>query len=174
MKFIQQTWEASCWKKCFKRWLEIKRVSMTRTISTKYQSYSWYWRIGAVWFEEIVVAVSFDNINAFQNMVCSRSSPRSREVCKIFSEHQDWMSSWIVDIINSCLIIKEHDWDLCVCSIYWKTIARVWAGKRLNRIRCARPPLVPAPVPPWSGKQGAGVWYLLTRRGPIAAFKTSS
>ena len=101
---------------------------MTRTISDEVSSLTVDTEeIGAVWFEEVVVAVSFDNINAFQNIVVSRNvAALTRSLQNLLQNTRIECPSWIVDVINSRLVIRDStEISLQIYSIAWKTIARV-------------------------------------------------
>ena len=82
---------------------------MTRTISDKVSSLTVNTEeVGAVWFEEVVVAVSFDNINAFQNIVVSSNvAALTRSLQNLLQNTRIECPSWIVDVINSCLVIRD-------------------------------------------------------------------
>ena len=83
--------------------------------------------VGAIWLEEVVVAVSFDNINAFQNIVVSRNvAALTRSLQNLLQNTRIEYPSWIVDVINSCLVIRDTtEISLKIYSIARKTIARV-------------------------------------------------
>ena len=101
---------------------------MTRTISDEVSSLTVDTEeIGAVWFEEVVVAVSFDNINAFQNIVVSRNvAALTRSLQNLLQNTRIECPSWIVDVINSCLVIRDTtEISLQIYSIARKTITRV-------------------------------------------------
>ena len=83
--------------------------------------------IGAVWFEEVVVAVSFNNIDAFQDIVITRNiTTLTRSLQNFLQNARVECPSWIVDVINSRLVIRDStEISLQIYSIAWKTIARV-------------------------------------------------
>ena len=104
---------------------------MTRSISDEVSSLTVDTEeVGTVWFEEVVVAVSFDNINAFQNIAVSRNvAALTRSLQNLLQNARIKRPSRIVDVINSCLIIRNTtEVSLQIYSVAWETIARVRAG----------------------------------------------
>ena len=83
--------------------------------------------VGAVWLEEIIVAVSFNNIDAFQDIVITRNiAALTGSLQNLLQNARIESPSRIVDIINSRLVIRDTtEVSLQIYSIAWKTIARV-------------------------------------------------
>ena len=101
---------------------------MTRTISDEVASLTVDTEeVGAVWLEEVIVAVSFNNIDAFQDIVITRNiTTLTRSLQNFLQNARVECPSWIVDVINSCLVIMDStEISLQIYSIAWKTIARV-------------------------------------------------